>query len=68
MNEDEIFERLIFKHMDQNENIMASMKGTEPFADYNPNNEGTAAKIKEFYSNEHYCKVEGTIEITKVTG
>lgn len=68
MNEDEIFERLIFKHMDQNENIMASMKGTEPFADYNPNVDTTAAKIKEFYSNEHYCKVEGTIEITKVTG
>lgn len=68
MNPDEIYERLTFKHFDQNENILATMKGKNPFSDFNPNVDATAAKIKEFYSNEHYCKVEGTIEITKVTG
>jgi len=68
MNDDEIFERLIFKHMDQDEKIIASMNGKDPFRDYNAHSEATAAKIQEFYSNEHYCKVEGTIEITKVTG
>lgn len=44
------------------------MSAPNPFAEYNPNDVETNKKISAFYDNEHYCKIEGTIEITKVTG
>jgi len=44
------------------------MKAPNPFKDYNTREVKTADKIKEFYDGEHYCKVGGTIEMTKVTG
>ena len=44
------------------------MKAPNPFKDYNTNQAATADKIKDFYEKEYYCKVEGTIEMTKVTG
>lgn len=44
------------------------MSAPNPFKDFNTSKEATADKIKEFYDKEHYCKVEGTIEMTKVTG
>lgn len=68
METNEILERLVFKHMDQNENAVVSMTAPNPFSDFNINDEKLSSKIKEFYDNEQYCNVEGTIEITKVTG
>jgi hypothetical protein len=44
------------------------MKAPNPFKDFNTNLPATAEKIKQFYDGEQYCKVEGTIEMTKVTG
>jgi hypothetical protein len=54
--------------MDQNEKVVESMKAPNPFGNYDLNSDKTADKIKEFYDQEQYCKVEGTIEMTKVTG
>lgn len=37
MDDEEIFERLVFKHMDQSENVKETMKGKNPFKDFNMN-------------------------------
>jgi hypothetical protein len=53
MNDDEIFERLVFKHMEgENETVKTTMKGKDPFKDFNPNQEATAEKIKQFFTGE----------------
>ena len=44
------------------------MKAPNPFKDFNTNIGSTSDKIVEFYDNDHYCNVQGTIEMTKVTG
>jgi len=39
MNDDEIFERLVFKHFDQSENVKMTMSGKDPFKEFNPGSE-----------------------------
>jgi len=69
MDDEDINENLKFQHIDQQENVIKSMDGKTPFKEYDLNNDKDTPKaIKEFYDNEHFCKISGSIEVTKVTG
>ena len=68
MDDKDIYEQLKFQHVSQEEEMKEQFDGNDPFKEIDLDNDIGADKIKSFYDDELFCKVKGSIFVTKVTG